>query len=570
MRTAYRRQMDNGRRVRKVATSSLFTVLPLLGLAVFFLKASEQFEQAPVDWAQVVAVASFAVLMGIAGLAAMTRTARLTSSIVTGFRSGRARNDAPALPARFAERSYVPVLEAAFSLALLLGGLAMVTTGAIRLLQPDSNEESAVFILLLGLLLLFYFYDLLGWFPLIRQERDLLVIDETGLLASWVDPPAIAWSEIEEVRVIPGPDDPEDPETDIVLLVLRRPSSRWTNQVRVVDMDGQFGRSAKELLAVLDAARPPAVPLLDPRRLDGSESDAVRTSVSTTTTPGEPIFPLEPTYRRKRATRWFLVPQALGAAVLVAMIGGAYWGAVHTWLSLPEKIHLYEPAYRDQEIASALTATGLLVVPISVVAIVLFENFIRSALRQSAHTEGAARETLAARDLGPAIPVKLSMPIPRLLIGALGLAATGLGITTMLIYGAPWPGLLNLLMGGAITGAVAAATLRCNSRARRAPEMLTVDRAGLHVGSPVPFFLPWQAIGAITVGRGTRTGAGPENHVIRVYPRQTKAARLILQIEPRRSLELSPSAVLDALDRFRPADVPIDDPWRVPSSRTVE
>jgi hypothetical protein len=111
---------------------------------------------------------------------------------------------------------------------------------------------------------------------------------------------------------------------------------------------------------------------------------------------------------------------------------------------------------------------------------------------------------------------------------------------------------------------------------------MAVDRAGLHLQKPVPLLLPWWAVGFIHAGVDSRAGNGLAAHVIDVYARQPLSApkvmfRLwgrkafgvvgesvrLLRLHPFTDLGLRPEAVLDALDRFRPADVSIHDPLRV-------
>ena len=112
-----------------------------------------------------------------------------------------------------------------------------------------------------------------------------------------------------------------------------------------------------------------------------------------------------------------------------------------------------------------------------------------------------------------------------------------------------------------------------------------MDRAGLHLLKPVPFLIPWWAVAEIFATKDLLVGNGPEAHVIDIYARQVlppmkvlmrlgqrKGSRVfgiwnssvrILRIRPVVDLNLSPEAVLKALDRFRPSTVPIHDPRRV-------
>lgn len=147
----------------------------------------------------------------------------------------------------------------------------MVGNGLIQLLTPGAEDDPAVMVIFLGLLVLFAFYWLLAWFPLIRMPRTELAIDRSGLRASWIEPSEISWTEVTEICAIPDGNG-NVAESDLVLLGLQRPTSHWTSQVCVIDME-RFGRGASELLATLDALRPPTVQLVDPRRLESPEPE---------------------------------------------------------------------------------------------------------------------------------------------------------------------------------------------------------------------------------------------------------------------------------------------------------
>lgn len=139
-------------------------------------------------------------------------------------------------------------------------------------------------------------------------------------------------------------------------------------------------------------------------------------------------------------------------------------------------------------------------------------------------------------------------------------------------------GVPSLLLGIAMSGMAAIGLWR---HRRHAPKVMAVDGAGLHLREPVPFLLPWRAVGFFHADVDLREGNGLASHVIDVYARQPlPAPKVILRLWGRRPLVVSgtsvrlrrinpfvdfglrPEEALGALDRFRPADVKIMDRWR--------
>lgn len=552
----------------------------LLSASGAYLKAIEA--AAPVkghtDWASVVGYSTFAGILALAELATAILLWRRIVGIVA--KTGAATRPAPE-PARFRERWYVAPLRGAISMLLLSGGLMMVATGIIQVLTAGANEDPAVIVIFLGLLVLFGFYWMLAWFPLIRMPRVELSIDRNGLRASWIDPPEISWTEVTEIRAIPD-EDGNVAESDLVLLALQRANPHWTSQVCVIDMNSQFGRCASELLATLDALRPPATPLVDPRRLDLTEAGAGAVHETAAFEAVDARQPAYPEYRRKTKESRNMPAWVLTLTVTFALLAGACVIVAGTWMGLPAKVALWAAEYRDKEIAWALTLTAFLMTPALALAITVIVSFVRyrREARAPRPTGGSVRPSVSGGlILGERPGDARPRPTLRLVLLALGLLPVVLGTAAIAVYGDVGMGVPCLLLGVTMSG-MAAIGLRRDRR--RTPKFVAVDAAGLHLREPVPFLLPWRAVGFIHAAVDSRAGNGLAAHVIDVYARQPLLApKIILRLWGRKALNIGgqsirllrlepfagcgvrPEAILDALDRFRPEDVPIDDRWRI-------
>lgn len=277
----------------------------------------------------------------------------------------------------------------------------------------------------------------------------------------------------------------------------------------------------------------------------------------------------------------------LWLTVTFALLGGACAIVAGTWIGLPAKVALWAPEYRDQEIAWALTLTALLMTPALALAITVVVSYVRyrHEARASAPNRGRVRPSLSGGLILGAQPGDINFrPILQLLLLGLGLLPMALGIVAISGYGAIGMGGVDLLLGAALSG-IAAAKLWRDRRNRRAPKAMAVDQAGIHLREPVPFLVPWWAVGMIHADKDSRAGDGLAARVVDIYARQVlpptkilarlgrrdtsrifgieNSSILILRINPILDLGLTPESVLDAPNRFRPDDAPVNDRFRI-------